>query len=618
MTALDPFLRLLFWGFFFLAAARIGAWLTGSRLRGLAHIAWDGLAGLPVLIAAFLAIGLARFDRPMVFATSAWILAIALARAYRDPVPRFADRTTERATKVALGCLVGLLVAGLAWNRVPVLFYDSLAYHFAQPDLWLLEGRIAPVEWSLHSWFPPGMSVLYGIGLALGGESWANDGNLLIGVALGLAGFDLARRIWNAWAGLVALIALLSVPQMLFALAVPAADLAHGTFVAAALGALLLAYLDSSGEWSRRAAWIAAGALLTKYLGLLVPLAAGSIFMLLHAERGLVSRSRVVAAVRFCVPPLLLLSPWLLANAAVVGNPVAPLVASWLPVDGLAPGGTVAFARDARGGLPRLADVQALGPRLFGPAESGIYPGPAWGWPVVAWFAVAAYGAWIDRHVRHVMAIAVMLFAIWFLTFRWERFLIATTFFACVAFAGTIALVAGRARVGRLLAVGAVILGVAYIPVSVATIARYSGAGSVLLAGEEPAAFVRRSFPQQRLVEHASLSWDPAADRVLLLGEMRHHRIPVPRVAPTGFNVHPFAVELERGVTAASVHRGLRARGFTHLLVDLDWIERSADHYPSLRSLRDEPEKLQAYLAALEPPLVRDGRRALYGIPEGP
>lgn len=623
MTVLDLILRLLFWSAFYLGAARVGAWLTGSRLRGMAHLAWDGLTGLPVLMAVGLTIGLFRFDPPTIAVSFALLIGITAFRARADPVARFAGvlpEASDRATWLAIGLLVVTIAVGLAWNRVPVLFYDSLAYHFGQPELWLLEGRISPYDWNLHSWFPPGMSVLYGIGLALGGEAWANDANLMIGVALCLAIFDLARRSWCAWAGLVALVSLLAVPQILFALSIPAADLAHGTFVAAALGALLLARRDPHGMWARRAAWIAGGALLTKYLGILVPLGLGALFVGLNGARDRPFAKRCLAGVRFCAPPLLLLLPWLVANAVTLGNPVAPMLDSWLPVEGLAPGGRSAFMHDARGGLPGLADLRALVPHLLGPASAGSdpYPGPAWGWPVAVWIAAASLGAMLDRSVRHALGIAAALFAVWFVTFRWERFLIATTFFLCLAFSGAVWLTARHPRVWRLLAAAALIGGLAYAPASLTSIERFSGGMDVFLGREDRDAFLQRSWPQQRLVLHEDVAWNPATDRLLLVGEMRHYRIPVRRTAPSGFNLHPFAIELERASTAAQMHEALRRRGFTHLLVDLDWIERSARHYPSLGALSKAPEKLRAYLDSLGPPLASEGRRMLFRIPEAP
>ena len=590
--------------------------MTRSELRGLAHLAWDGLTGLPPVISLWLVLGMLRFDRTTVGAGVGVLLIVAALRALRDPVSRFSGAGPDRArgTRVAVVLLAAVVLLGLFWNRVPVLFYDSLAYHFAQPEAWILEGRIAPYEWSLHSWFPPGMSVLYGVGLVLGGEAWAADANLMLGVALALVLFDLARRAWGATAGLIAMGALLCVPQILFAFTVPAADLAHGTFVAAALGALWLTR-EGDPSWSRRAAWLTGGALLTKYLGLLVPLSAGFVFSALNHAGGTPVLRRCAAAAAFCLPGLLLVSPWLAANAIAVGNPVAPIAAAWIPIDGLAPGGEAAFTRDARGGLPGATDLGALVPRLFSGTEGGLYPSPAWGWPVALWTMLAFIGAFRDPLVRRATTVAGLLFAVWFATYRWERFLIPVTFFVCLAIAGTLWNWCRASRSWALLAILVLLLGVAYLPVSALAVARYSGGTDVLLGRESPAAFVVRSWPQQRLLDHPSVKWNPATDRLLLVGEMRHFRVPVRRAAPSGFNLHPLALELDRALVVEQAHEGLRRRGFTHLLVDFTWVARSGEDYPSLRSLVDDPARFHSYIESLGAPLAADGHRALYAIP---
>ena len=366
-----------------------------------------------------------------------------------------------------------------------------------------------------------------------------------------------------------------------------------------------------------RAAWLAGGALLTKYLGLLVPLVTGALFAL-GRSRNVRPTRRPLAAAAFCAPALALFLPWLIANMTTVGNPLAPMFGSWLAIDGLAPGGELAFTRDARGGLPGFADVTAMIPRLFGSANPGIYPGPAWGWPIAVWIAAVGLGAVLDRKVRSALGLVVALFAIWFVTFRWERFLIPATFFLCLAFAGTVWLTARQPRVWRLLAIAALIAGLAYVPASLNTIARYTGATDVFLAREDPQAFLQRSTAQHRLLNDPTLEWEPDTDRILLVGEMRHFRVPVRRVAPSGFNVHPLVAALEPSQAVGQVHLALQRQGFSHLLIDFGWIERSADAYPSLGFLRESPPTFRAYLDSLGPPLVSDGQRALFRIPATP
>ena len=614
MVILDALLRLLFWGAIYLAAARVGSWMTRSSRRGIAHLAWDGLAGLAILIAAWLTVGMFRFDRFALGGVAAALIGIALWRARGES--RLMRRDTASLplpTKVACGVIALVVLLGLAWSRVPVLFFDSLAYHFAQPELWLLEGRVAPYEWNLHSWFPPGMSVLYGVGLAFGGESWANDANLLIAVALCLLAVDLGRRLFSPLAGLVALLALLSVPQLLFAFAIPAADLAHGTFVAATVAALLLEWRDPDGGWLRSAGWLAAGAMLTKYLAIVMPLAVGGFFLLSLPGR----QRRLADVVHFVFPSLLLFSPWMIQNWLVVGNPVAPILQSWLPIDGLEAGGEAAFRRDARGGLPHWGELVALRPRLIGPAEGGIYPGPAWGLAILSWIGAASIASFMSKRVRLLTITSLLLFAAWFFTFRWERFLISTTLFLCVAFAGSFWLAWRRKKVWRFLAVALLFVGLTQLPSTLSKIVVYSGAGELFMGRESAEQFVSRSWPQQRLVDHAGMRWDVDEDRLLLVGEMRHYRLPVRRAAPTGFNRHPLVEQMRRGRSTDEVSAALRAAGFTHLLIDLDWVGRSAEQYPSLNWLGEHPDEWANYLQSLGRPLVAEGRRAIFELPRG-
>lgn len=620
---IDLPLRIAFWALVLFAASRIGAWITGSRLRGLAHLAWDGAAGLPLLVAVILAAGLLPGGfRPVVPPVLvACAVLVAVVRAWSDPVQRFPGRGRASGATIGAVALLGLVaLAGLAWNQVPPLFFDSLAYHFAQPDLWLVNGRIAPEPWSLHSWFPPGMSVLYGVGLALGSHAWANDANLLLGLIILVLAFDVGHRLWGAGAGLAAALLLAAFPIFLHALAVPAADLGHGAFSAATLAALLLARDEVREVWARRASWLCAGAVLTKYTGLLVPLALGVAWVAVSASRqgnSLRLSAGLRAAVLFALPALVLIGPWLASNAAVVGNPVAPALSGVLPPEGLAPRGAEYFRADARGGLPGLADLERLIPRLFtgDEGESGFYPTPAWGWmPLLLPLGLALFHR--DLRLRSILALAGGLLLLWFLTYRWERFLVAVTFLIAIALAGVLTLAWRRGSALRLLPVAAALLGAGALIQSCSGIVRFTGALPVVLGYEDGRAFLERSWPTSALYRAAGETLEPGSTRVLLVGEMRHYGLALSRAAPTGFNRHPLVETLETGGDPASTRRRLRELGFTHLIVDQARVERSAQRYPSLAAVHERPQAYREFLGSLDRPLATSGSAVLYAIPD--
>ena len=80
---IDTMGRLVFWGLILTACARLGARAVGSRLTGMAHIAWDGAAGLALLIALLLIVGLLPGGFRVGAVRSVAAVVIALARPRR-------------------------------------------------------------------------------------------------------------------------------------------------------------------------------------------------------------------------------------------------------------------------------------------------------------------------------------------------------------------------------------------------------------------------------------------------------------------------------------------------------------------------------------------------------
>ena len=619
----DAFARIAFWSGLWLAGARLAAWAVGSRLTGLAHVAWDGSAGLAVLIAVLLLVGLLPhgFHPTTVRVVLVLFAGVALVRARLDPRARFGGGVElDGATRGFVLLLVGVAAVVLVWNRVPPVFFDSRAYHFAQPELWLVEGRIAPVRWSLHSWFPPGMSVLYGAGLATGGETWANDANLV--ASLGLLGmvFDLGRRSCGTAAGLVGCLALMGLPLIPHALAVPAADLAHGAFVFGSLGALVLLRATGYSCWLERAALLGAGAALTKYLGLVAPVALGGLWLATEmrspaGRHALRMRLRLVT--RFAAPALLLLAPWLLANLIVTRNPVAPVASAWIPTRGLAESGAESFRADARGGLPSLRDVRSLLPRwITGSAEeSRIYPTPAWGFLPLVLVPGLFFALRDEPRIRAPLALCLALLAIWFVTFRWERFLVAASALLALALGCGAVLTWRRGGLLRALPALALLVGALAVVRSTVEALRFTGGLPVAVGVESPRELVFRALPSARLFLRTDELIDAEQDRVLLLGEMRHYGLAVSRAAPTGFNTHPLIEALRSETDLDAVHRALIERGFTHLIIDAGQVARSAERYPSLAPLAGDAGLLRRYVASLGAPLAIEEGVVLYRIP---
>jgi len=600
--------RVALWAVVLWSCATLFGRATGSSLRGLAHLTWDGAAGLAVFIGLLVAVGqipgMFRVGPLIGLVAVLFVAAAALSRSSRR-VPS-AAAPTDTAT-VAWLVLAGVAAVGFIWNRVPPVFFDSLAYHYAQPNLWLIEGRIAPEAWSLHSWFPPGMSALYGLGMAVGGDAAANDANLLMGLLLLGMVYGLAQRLWSPSAGLLALGWLLGLPLLIYALAIPGADLAHGTFGFGALACWILGACPSNpcGRGDERKAWLRRAALLCGVLRV-------------DARRSSSFAVALREAFAFALPGLILVLPWLGANAVAVGNPVAPILSSKLPVAGLAADGATRFRQDARGGLPGWSELRQLYPRLIigDEEESGIYPTPAWGSAPVVLLPLVLLGLSRDRSLRVLLALFAVLLLVWFFTFRWERFLVAATALLAVALSGATLLAWRRGGPVRLLPALAGVIAVVSLAGSILAVLTFTGGVDVALGRRSPGQFIEASLPIVGLYRKARTTLDASHHRVLVVGEMRHHFLDLPHAAPTGFNTHPLAEALREHDDPARVSDELRRAGFTHVIVDLGWARHSAASYPSLALFRDRPELLTDYLQSLGPPLARGDGRALLRIPQ--
>jgi hypothetical protein len=244
------------------------------------------------------------------------------------------------------------------------------------------------------------------------------------------------------------------------------------------------------------------------------------------------------------------------------------------------------------------------------------YPGPAWGFLPLVLLVALPLAKRGERNLD-LLLLAGAAFGLWFLTYRWERFLVAVSLLLAVALGGVVASAWKRGGVFRLPVLLAALFGVAAAIESVQRVLTFTGGGTVALGREAPREFFDRAFPWAPVVRRASPPLDPAFARILFVGEMRHYGLDVPRVAPTGFNDHPLVEVLATSRDAVSAREALVRSGFTHLLVDPSWVERSGKAYPSLAPIVADPTRFAAFLRILGEPIAKERGVALYRIGTG-
>ncbi|MCE9557776.1 MAG: hypothetical protein K8R88_02380 [Armatimonadetes bacterium] len=271
---------------------------------------------------------------PPRFAWIACLLAIpGIVGIIREVLHQKTDWNWLRSPIVLAIAVAGIIATVTALAPPSGLEWDSLAYHFAVPKLWLASGSRDYIPYIHHSNFPAVVDSLFQIGLSLKMETMARGFTMCYWAFGLLAVLGVTRRIFGGlsakWAGL----AYLGVPVLLWEAGTGYVDGAQGLFVAFGGLYAVLALVFAQEQNDTPVAFPA------KYLilsGVLLGFAAGSKFTGIAAllfvglllvlgvskvvERGrLLKFSLLAAAIAVAIP-----LPWMIRNIQNTSNPVYP------------------------------------------------------------------------------------------------------------------------------------------------------------------------------------------------------------------------------------------------------------------------------------------------------
>ncbi len=220
-----------------------------------------------------------------------------------------------------------LLVTLIILSMLPPIATDALIHHLAIPKLWLLNGGFYEIKWSVFSYYPMNVDLLYLIPLYFHNDIVPNFIHMGFGIGTSWLIFRYLSDKFNRVAGLLGILVFISTPIVLRMLTVAYVDLGLTFFTTASI----LAYLHWRNNGYNENKWlfissIAMGlALGTKYNALI------AWFVLLMAIIFFYSRDEktqwpaVKYGAIFFIISLLIFSPWLIKNLILTGNPLFPL-----------------------------------------------------------------------------------------------------------------------------------------------------------------------------------------------------------------------------------------------------------------------------------------------------
>ena len=209
------------------------------------------------------------------------------------------------------------------------LEWDSIAYHLADPKMYLQAHRLVYLPWEDHSNFAFTTEMWYLYGLLLGG---VNNGvplaklfHFACGAGTCLAIYALGARLLTPTVGKLSALLFASTPIVFWEAGTAYVDLATAFYTTLTLLALGQGITLRDGRWLRLSAVLMGLTLSTKAtaLGTLSLLAIG---LLAWRLRGLkeTSWAALKSTVLWSLLALVVGSPWLIKSAILTGNPVYP------------------------------------------------------------------------------------------------------------------------------------------------------------------------------------------------------------------------------------------------------------------------------------------------------
>lgn len=330
---------------FVLACAGLGRFLLRVlkfRVSGLEEALFSAALGFAVFAHAVLALAASGFlYRGAVLAELAacavlGLLSLKLYPAESEgaaalPKPEFPDF-------LAFVLLLAALGLSLAGALSPEIFYDSLVYHLAVPNLYVIKHGFADMPYNLYSNLFMLHGMLYSAALSVSGEMLAKFINFSAGVIGAAAVFSIGRRHLSARAGLLAALIFYTVAHTLISAWSSGTEALMSMFTITALAAALR-HEPGERKFLLLAAFLSGCGMAVKTTALFPAVGVGLVLLYRRrAEPAAALRALLLFGLVAALPVL----PWLVKNQVYRHNPFFPFLTSLFGVPPNADAGKIA------------------------------------------------------------------------------------------------------------------------------------------------------------------------------------------------------------------------------------------------------------------------------------
>ena len=578
--------------------------------------------GLGTLSASTFLLGYAGLYRPSAFAPFLVILGIPALVATRARFHHLVEATRSwnfPRRDPAAWILVGATITAWVTALSPTIFYDTMVYHFAVPNLYLLRGGITPLPNLMFSNFPLHVEMIYLLGLYLGGPLFAGLMNFGFAILVAAAVTALARPFADPAVGRTAAALFLLTPPVLLTMRFGNVEIALALWFVLEVLCINRRREGGTRGWVVAAGLCAGWCFSTKYVGGLFALLPPALLMgemALHDPMR--RRSCARDAAWFAAAAAAAALPWLLKNVTYTGNPVFPALFTIFGGSDWSAARDAAYLADTHSPwtIAAVGRAIALLPSqlVFHPEQLGAAAESAWFWPVTLAGAVVAGVVHRNRPTWRLIAILGGYLIIWASTFWLARLLIPAMAVGTIL----VALALRRLERPQPFARWAVLLTLAlWTAASLANDGPTRRSFLPALGLQSSDDYLSRmiaSYPAVKFINERL----PATVRVLVLGESRVAYLRRDHVHGSTYDLSP--LEFLAGETAdeTGIEASLTKAGITHLLVNNRELARVENTYPLTAMSPVLKAAFARFLNTRCRLLVRTGDTYLVAMPERP
>lgn len=227
---------------------------------------------------------------------------------------------------VMMCALAGILLVEALLCLTPPVSRDALIHHLAIPKLWLQNG-FTELPWVVFSYYPMNVDLLYLLPLSFGNDILPKFIHMAFGLGTAILLYNYLRmqlgRIW----GLLGALLFLSTPIMIRLSTTAYIDLGMLFFITGSV----LSFLRWRDADYRRSRWLVLSALCmglaagSKYNAIIAWAYLNLAVVFHHSRDTNRSRESLKCGGLFFAAALIVVSPWLVKNILLTGNPVFPL-----------------------------------------------------------------------------------------------------------------------------------------------------------------------------------------------------------------------------------------------------------------------------------------------------